>query len=77
MLLAGVVDQHVDLAPALDDLADQALACRGVPKIAGKGQRLGAFGLAELLSIGRVVVLVEVSPPVTIATLPSSRPDPG
>ena len=60
MLLAGVVDQHVEPAPLVDHRLDQALAMPRVAQVASRKQSLAAFPLDRVGSHSRIVVFVEI-----------------
>jgi hypothetical protein len=57
---AAVVDQHVELAEALDRLVDRALAELRVFHVALDGQALAAFALDPAAGFARILFLTQV-----------------
>src|SRR3546814_14885165 len=60
MLLPGVVDEHVDPAETVDDLADRLFAERRVAEIACDGDGIPPFVPADSGEIGRASCRVRV-----------------
>jgi hypothetical protein len=60
VLLAGVVDQQVELAERLDGARDRVLAERLVADVARDGQAAAALLLDQRLGRGRILMLVEI-----------------
>ena len=60
MLLAGIVDQHVEPPEGVDHLLDRGVAERLVAKVAGNEDRAAAFGFDDLLGLFGVVMLAQI-----------------
>jgi hypothetical protein len=61
MLLAGIVDEDVELAELIEGLPDRLFTKLLVADVAGDGDRALAFLLDDLLRFGGVVVLAEIN----------------
>ena len=60
MLLAGIVDEHVEPPELVDGFLDRALAETLVADVAGNGDRPASFLFDNVLGLGGIVVLAQV-----------------